>query len=352
MQQMPARERMINMKKLMILGAGVYQVPLIKRAKEKGLYTIVVSIPGDYPGFKLADKIYYENTTDCEKILEIAQKENIDGIVTAGTDVAVVTVGRVCDAMKLCGISYEAAQISGDKLLMKDQYEKYGVRTAKYRKIFFADKDIEEKISELTQPLIFKAVDSSGSRGIIRIDDLSKCRETIEEVEKVYQKGLFYSRRIFGRGRVWCTGLYSRRKGSVYSSSWRLCIPWGTGVPIGHWVPFELDEEIINDAKEQLQLAADAMKLNNCAMNADFILVNGKTYVLEIGGRSGATCLSEMVSTYYQFDYYDKMIEAALGENPDFHSNDSVPCAAMLLRSDKMGKLLHKKILMRKTMTY
>lgn len=98
-------------------------MPLIKRAKEKGLYTIVVSIPGDYPGFKLADKIYYENTTDCEKILEIAQKENIDGIVTAGTDVAVVTVGRVCDAMKLCGISYEAAQISGDKLLMKDQYE-------------------------------------------------------------------------------------------------------------------------------------------------------------------------------------------------------------------------------------
>ena len=68
MQQMSATERMINMKKLMILGAGVYQVPLIKRAKEKGLYTIVVSIPGDYPGFKLADKIYYENTTDCEKI--------------------------------------------------------------------------------------------------------------------------------------------------------------------------------------------------------------------------------------------------------------------------------------------
>ena len=44
MQQMSATERMINMKKLMILGAGVYQVPLIKREKEKGLYTIVVSI--------------------------------------------------------------------------------------------------------------------------------------------------------------------------------------------------------------------------------------------------------------------------------------------------------------------
>ena len=32
------------MKKLMIMGAGIYQVPLIKRAKEMGIYTIVVKI--------------------------------------------------------------------------------------------------------------------------------------------------------------------------------------------------------------------------------------------------------------------------------------------------------------------
>ena len=41
------------MKKIMILGAGIYQVPLIKTAKKLGLYTIVVSIPGNYPGFEL-----------------------------------------------------------------------------------------------------------------------------------------------------------------------------------------------------------------------------------------------------------------------------------------------------------
>ena len=61
------------MKKIMILGAGIYQVPLIETAKKMGLYTIVVSIPGNYPGFAIADKVYYENTVDDEKILEIAQ---------------------------------------------------------------------------------------------------------------------------------------------------------------------------------------------------------------------------------------------------------------------------------------
>ena len=51
-------------KKLLILGAGIYQVPLIETAKRMGLETIVASIPGNYPGFALADKVVYENTVD------------------------------------------------------------------------------------------------------------------------------------------------------------------------------------------------------------------------------------------------------------------------------------------------
>ena len=41
------------MKKIMILGAGIYQVPLIRAAKEMGFFVIVVSIKGDYPGLLL-----------------------------------------------------------------------------------------------------------------------------------------------------------------------------------------------------------------------------------------------------------------------------------------------------------
>ena len=39
------------MKKILILGAGIYQVPLIKKVKDLGHYAIVSSIPGNYPGF-------------------------------------------------------------------------------------------------------------------------------------------------------------------------------------------------------------------------------------------------------------------------------------------------------------
>ena len=74
-------------KKIMILGASVYQVPLIKTARRMGLYTIVSSIPRAYPGFSDADKIYHINTTDKEAILKVCREEGVCGICTSGTDV-------------------------------------------------------------------------------------------------------------------------------------------------------------------------------------------------------------------------------------------------------------------------
>lgn len=326
------------MKKIMILGAGTYQVPLIRTAKRLGIYTIVVSIPGNYPGFAIADKVYYENTTDWEKILEIAKEEKIDGIITAGTDVAVITIGKVCDELGLCGLSYEGAKIATNKLMMKTVYEKYGVRTAKYRKIAFDNPRMFEIIDELTLPLIFKAVDSSGSRGITRVNS----REEFEDAIACAKK---YTRQDYFIVEEFIEGEEYGAQAFVYDGKVQFIMPHGdyvfhgnTGVPIGHWVPYELDEAIIEDTRVQLELAIKAMGLNNCAINADFILKDNKAYVLEIGGRSGATCLAESTSIYYGFDYYEKILLAALGEKDiDFTGKGFVPNASHLLMSDRDG---------------
>ena len=132
------------MKKLMIMGAGIYQVPLIRRAKEMGIHTIAVSIPGDYPGFAVADEVCYINTTDQEAVLDKARELGIDGIVTVGTDVAVITIGRVCDELGLKGISREAARISTDKSLMKKCLSEAGVRTARFCQIFMTENPLEK----------------------------------------------------------------------------------------------------------------------------------------------------------------------------------------------------------------
>lgn len=333
------------MKKILILGAGIYQVPLIETAKKMGLYTIVASIPGNYPGFELADKVYYENTTDYAKILSIARREKIDGIITTGTDVAVITIGRVCDTLGLTGLCFKSAEIATDKLLMKSCYEKYGVRTARFRKISFDDDAYEDKLRDLQFPVMFKSVDSSGSRGIIKVS-------SPDEFENARNSVLDNTRSNYFIVEEFIEGEEFGAQAFVKNGEVQFILPHGdyvfkgdTGVPIGHFAPYALDCSVEEDAKAQLRLAIKAMGLDNCAINADFIMKDNKTYVLEIGGRSGATCLAELVSIYYGYNYYEKILLTALGEDVDFLAGDGstadkcqgVPNASMLLMSDKAG---------------
>ena len=163
----------------MILGAGIYQVPLIRTARRMGLYTIVVSIPGDYPGFALADKIYELNTRDKEAILAAAEKEQIDGICTSGTDVAVSTIGYVCEKMHLSGIPYEAAEILTDKAKMKDAFRQGGVSAADGMRVRSAE-EAQKAAEQLGYPVVVKRVDSSGSRGITVVEHSGQIEEAYE----------------------------------------------------------------------------------------------------------------------------------------------------------------------------
>ena len=318
------------MKKLFILGAGIYQVPLIKAARNMGIYTIVTSIPGNYPGFKYADKVYYENTTDYETLLRIAKEEKIDGVLTAGTDVAVISQGYIAENLGLPGPSFETAQISSDKLRMKKSYEEYGVRTARYRGIKTDDEDYREKIADLEFPLMFKSVDSSGSRGIVKVD-------SPDEFEAARNTVLANTRTDHFVVEEYVEGEEFGAQAFIQDGKLEFILPHGdyimqgdAGVPYGHYAPYHLAEEVIGDVYDQTAKALEAMKCENCALNADYIIKDGKAYVLEIGARGGGACLMDLASIYFDFGYEDgvggyheMIVRHAMGEHVDFFPENS-----------------------------
>jgi len=106
----------------LILGAGPYQVPLIKIIKKNGFKTIVATSIGNYPGIDVADCVEYVDTTDTDGILEISKKYSIDSILTTGTDVAIPSIGLVVDKLKLNGTGYNSSLLSMNKILMKKKF--------------------------------------------------------------------------------------------------------------------------------------------------------------------------------------------------------------------------------------
>ena len=70
------------MKKIMILGGDKNQLPLIKKAKEIGLYIILCDFRDYVPGSALSDVHYQINTLNPELLIQVGNKERPDGILT------------------------------------------------------------------------------------------------------------------------------------------------------------------------------------------------------------------------------------------------------------------------------
>lgn len=328
------------MKKLMILGAGIYQVPLIKKAREMGLYTIVVSIAGDYPGFAYADKIYYVDTKDPQKIYDIAKEEAVSGICTTGTDVAVPSIGYVCDRLGLPGVSEQSARYASDKDMMKERFVQNDVDTARYRTIKNED-DLKNAIEELNFPLMFKAVDSSGSRGIIKVEkkDEDCIRKAVRTVKEVTGKDYFLIEEFIDGEELGADALICNGEIQFVIPHGKYVFRGDSGVPIGHFMPCGLPRRLEELTREQIKRGILALGLDNCAVNADLICSNGKIYVLEMGARAGATCLPEMISVYFGIDYYKMIIRTALGAEIEKinDAGERTPVAARLIAADKTG---------------
>ena len=76
------------MKKLLVLAAGILQVPVIKKAKEMGYYVIAADGNPNAIGLQYADKPVVVNITSEEEVLHIAREERIDGVIHPCSEVS------------------------------------------------------------------------------------------------------------------------------------------------------------------------------------------------------------------------------------------------------------------------
>ena len=326
-------------KNLLIQGAGRGHLGLIQTCKRLGVKTVVTGLRGNYPCITLADKFIECDIRNKEGILKVSRQEKVDGIIICCSDTGLECVGYVNDQLGLKGISEKAAELCSDKLKMKTRLVNSNVRTAKYCSIK-SKSDIPKALERLEFPLILKATDLQGSRGIYIVNCESQVFEAFDKVceltknpycilEEFIEGKEFGAQAFVSDGRV----LFVLPHGDE-------TIRCGTNVPIGHYIPFEMNEDTLKDAERQVIGAIKALGLDNCAVNVDLIEKDGKTYIIELTGRVGANCLPELTSNYFGIDYYEMIITEALGGKAELiFSQSQKPKATMakMIKSNVNG---------------
>lgn len=149
------------MKKILLLGGSAQQIIAINTAKRLGYYTVLCDFLTDNPGQYEADKFYLVSTTDKDAVLEVAQKEKIDGVLAYASDPAAPTAAYVAEMMGLPGSPYESVEILCTKDRFRDFLRNHGFNTPVAKG--YSDKNVNQ--ADFRLPVIVKPVDSSGSKG-------------------------------------------------------------------------------------------------------------------------------------------------------------------------------------------
>lgn len=168
---------------ILILGAGVMQIPAINKAKEMGHFVLCADGNPAAIGKSLCDIFYSVDIKDKNGLLEIADKFHIkhtlNGVFTIGTDFS-SSVAWITEKLNLPGITYQSAMNATDKVRMRQCFKEHRVSSPLYIE-YSSEMDIEESISILTFPLVVKPVDSMGSRGVKRVDNLEELKLNIDD---------------------------------------------------------------------------------------------------------------------------------------------------------------------------
>ena len=319
------------MKKILVIGAGFLQDPVILKAKELGYYTIAIDGSSDAVGLTHADKSAVIDIVNEEACFNYARNEGIDGVLTAATDYGILSASYVAERLHLPGLNYQSAK------MVKNKYEVCKRLTSEYvddtQEAFEVSKDTDLKMLDIHYPVMVKPCDGSGSRGAKKVYDLKElsvaCKDAIQAsriekalVETFYQGQEYGAESLVVNGEIHVLGVMKK---------------WMTDPPyyaeLGHQMPSELTSDMEKRVVERVAKAIEVLGINHGAVNMDLIIgESGDIHIVDVGARMGGNMIGPyIIPVGTGIDYMKNLIRTALGEAPDWKKGTVRPVVTRLL---------------------
>lgn len=314
------------MKKVLLLGGSLFQVPSITTAKEMGYYTIVCDYLPDNPGQHYADEFYSVSTTDKQAVLALARRLSIDGIVCYASDPAAPTAAYVAEQLGLPTSPYASVELLSNKDKFRAFLAEHGFHVPKARGYAYEEfPKMMEELGEFTFPIMVKPVDSSGSKGVKKIDSPDQLREAVDAamaysrckrfiIEEYVEK---YGYQIAGDGFSVDGKLVFRCFANEHFDASGI----NPYVPIGESWPYTMPQRVHDKLHAEIQRLLTLLDMKTQAYNFDArIDEQENVYLMEVGPRNGGNLIAQVTDYATGVDMVKYTIKAAMNEDcSDLH---------------------------------
>ena len=307
------------MKKILMLGGSMQQIPAIKRAKEMGNYVVVCDYLPDNPGQYYADEYHNVSTTEPEAVLALSQKIEINGIVAYASDPAAPTAAYVAEKMGLPGNPYKSVKILTQKDLFRAFLREHGFNAPQAQGYNTYEAAMDD-IGRFCFPVMVKPVDSSGSKGVVKVYDTDGVKVAVKEALSYSRRKRFLIEEFIEKKGYQISGDGFSVDGKLVFTSYGNELYSGKGtreyVALGEFWPSFLTKEQKRKVDEELQRLITELGMRTSAYNIEVILDRDDTpYILELGPRNGGSYIPQLIKYATGVDLIDYTVRGALGES-------------------------------------
>ncbi|MBR3710788.1 MAG: ATP-grasp domain-containing protein [Bacteroidales bacterium] len=338
-------------KRLMLLGGIRYLLPVIKAAHEQGYYVITADYLPDNIAHKYSDEYVNVSIIDKEAVLKVAQKKQIDGIMSFGVDPGVVSASYVQEKLGLPSFGpYESVCILQNKDLFRAFLKEHGFNVPK-AKDYASLKETMADRDSFDYPVIVKPTDSAGSKGVSRVDKPEQLEAAVScAFNKSLSGHIIIEDFIEKQGCSSDTDSFSvdgKLKFVSFNAQYFDVNAANPYAPAAYAWPstftMEQEEYLTSEIQRLITLLGMKTSIYNIETR---IGVNGKPYIMEFTPRGGGNRLCEMLHYATGVDLITAMTRYIVG--------DSVPeveqkyydghWAEVILHADREGAFDHLEI--------
>lgn len=330
------------MKKLMCLGGNYFQMSAVLAAKKLGIYVIDVDYLPENPAHEYADEYYNISITEKERILELARRLEIDGILSYASDVGAPTAAYIAEHLGLPTNPYESVRILTDKNKFRDFMQENEYLTPPHE-AFYDRREALAFTEKISFPVMVKPIDASGSKGVV-------CVKRTEEFDAAFDEAMSYSRsnQIIVEKYIESKGYQIDGDGFLVDGKLRYfavmdqhkdveCAPF---TPIGLSIPSRQDQKYREKAWQLVQDIMTKLNMKMGGLNIEYIVTQeGDIQILEIGPRSGGNLIPDTIKYSNGVDLIGGAVKTALGMScEDILQKKEQKCvSSYIIHSSKSG---------------
>ncbi len=177
------------MEKLLILNGSLSEITLIEKAKELGFHVITTGNDPSLIGHSYADEYVPADYSDKEAVLQLVKDHGIDRIVSCANDFGVLTASFVAEKMGWPGHdTLENATLLHQKDAFKEFIYGLGIRCP-HSVPFDDEAEALVALDGMAYPLIAKAVDLTGGKGICKAVNREEAVRAIHQAFEASRQG-------------------------------------------------------------------------------------------------------------------------------------------------------------------